>query len=548
MKLLRLFLLGSLLHLYGQAVLGQTGELQGKVTDQASGEGTPFANVILMVDKVMKGGAVTDFEGNYCIKPIEPGTYDVKVSYVGYDINLTKDVVVDAGKITFLNITMKAGAVTLDEISVVETKVPLISRAATTASRVIAPKSIETIPARTARSVSSRIGSKAKKTASSSIDGLKRKVKDKGSKLVKSVPDPRKRGLDPAEAADDQRRQAGLLTAGRWKDLGNWKFYLKLMDKPSWASKETYWGFHPRQRYSVYVHSHGVPQTDVNVKLAAMNNEVVWEAKTNNRGYAELFANMFDRDGKLFKVIVEDFEEERIIRTSDPCCQLLEIDLKSAYRFHHNVDIMFVTDATGSMGDEMEYLKVELKDVIRKVQALNEQLDMRLSCNFYRDVGDEFVVRSNPFTSNIDESIDILKAQRAGGGGDYEEAVEQALEDAIRDHHWSMTAQARLLFLVLDAPPHHNQQSVAMIQGLAEEAAQKGITIIPVASSGVNKDTEFLLRFLSMATNGEYVFLTNHSGIGNSHIEPTIGSYDVEYLNELLVNLIHEYIRVNDKS
>ena len=54
--------------------------------------------------------------------------------------------------------------------------------------------------------------------------------------------------------------------------------------------------------------------------------------------------------------------------------------------------------------------------------------------------------------------------------------------------------------------------------------------------------TEFLLRFLNIVTGGTYVFITNDSGIGGSHIEPTIGAYDVEYLNDLMVRVINGFL------
>jgi hypothetical protein len=44
-----------------------------------------------------------------------------------------------------------------------------------------------------------------------------------------------------------------------------------------------------------------------------------------------------------------------------------------------------------------------------------------------------------------------------------------------------------------------------------------------------------------MLTNGTYVFITNDSGIGNEHLEPSVGEYEVELLNELLVRLILKY-------
>jgi hypothetical protein len=50
------------------------------------------------------------------------------------------------------------------------------------------------------------------------------------------------------------------------------------------------------------------------------------------------------------------------------------------------------------------------------------------------------------------------------------------------------------------------------------------------------------LRFLAVATGGTYSFLTDHSGIGNPHLDPspTIGAFKVERLNDLLVRVISE--------
>ncbi len=88
------------------------------------------------------------------------------------------------------------------------------------------------------------------------------------------------------------------------------------------------------------------------------------------------------------------------------------------------------------------------------------------------------------------------------------------------------------------------------LNAIIKKAAEKGIKIIPVSASGVNKDTEFLFRFFAVATNGTYVFITNNSGIGGDHIEATVGDYEVELLNDLMVRRdqqVHqiEYARDN---
>ena len=104
------------------------------------------------------------------------------------------------------------------------------------------------------------------------------------------------------------------------------------------------------------------------------------------------------------------------------------------------------------------------------------------------------------------------------------------------------------MFMILDAPPHHDPQKLKSIQRAVRAASEKGIALIPVVASGINKETEFLMRFMAMRTNGTYVFLTDHSGIGNPHLKPTVGQYNVEYLNTLMLRLIRKYAGLGETS
>ncbi len=200
-----------------------------------------------------------------------------------------------------------------------------------------------------------------------------------------------------------------------------------------------------------------------------------------------------------------------------------------------------MVDTTGSMGDELEYLKEELLDVIDRVSSENSGMKIRLSVNFYRDEGDEYVVRYFAFTDDIDAALSDLEEQYSSGGGDTPEAVDTALDNAINGHDWSEES-VKLLFFVLDAPPHSDRQgSVESIYSSISKAAELGVRIIPVSSSGVDTETEFIMRTAAAVTGGTYTFLTDDSGIGNPHLEPTIGEYQVEMLNELMIRLINEY-------
>jgi len=137
--------------------------------------------------------------------------------------------------------------------------------------------------------------------------------------------------------------------------------------------------------------------------------------------------------------------------------------------------------------------------------------------------------------------VNFIKNQSAGGGGDFPEAVDTALSTAMNSLNWDKNARTKLLFLVLDAPPHTNLADIERVKKVIEKAAKLGIHIIPVASSGIDKSTEYLMRCLALTTNGTYVFLTDDSGIGGSHIKPTTDEYKVETLNGLLLRLIDQY-------
>lgn len=149
-------------------------------------------------------------------------------------------------------------------------------------------------------------------------------------------------------------------------------------------------------------------------------------------------------------------------------------------------------------------------------------------------------MRSNPFSDDIEKVEALINAEYATGGGDYEEAVDLALLDAVTGHEWREGA-VKLAFLILDAPPHDTGETAANLRTAMEEATKQGIRIIPIASSGVDEKTEGFLRGIAMLTGGTYTFLTDDSGIGGSHLEPTVGAYTVEALNDMIVRLIKEY-------
>ena len=198
------------------------------------------------------------------------------------------------------------------------------------------------------------------------------------------------------------------------------------------------------------------------------------------------------------------------------------------------------------MGDEIAFLKEDLLDILGRASQSQSGVHFRTAALFYRDEGDEYLTRHSDFNADFSVTHQFVRAQQSGGGGDYPEAVHTALEEVLQRFSWRENARTRLAFLILDAPAHYRADVVESLHKSVETYARLGIRIIPVAASGVDKETEFMCRFFAAATGGTYVFLTNHSGIGGDHIAPTVGQYEVEYLNDLICRVIEAYIRAEN--
>lgn len=206
-----------------------------------------------------------------------------------------------------------------------------------------------------------------------------------------------------------------------------------------------------------------------------------------------------------------------------------------------NLDIAIVLDTTGSMGDEIRFLKAEVKDIAAKLREKFPNVNQRFSLICYRDVGqgDEYVTRKFDFTGDLNEFHSNLSKQSAAGGGDLPEAMHKGLEDAV-NLQWRDQETARILFLIADAPPHAADANATLTH--IKTLRKKGVAIYPLFAScndaAAVEATELVMRGTAMATGAQYLFLTNDSGVGDSHAEPHIPYYHVEKLNGLMTRMI----------
>jgi len=140
------------------------------------------------------------------------------------------------------------------------------------------------------------------------------------------------------------------------------------------------------------------------------------------------------------------------------------------------------------------------------------------------------------FRSDAEDFRQHLATLSASGGGDFPEAPERGFQAAEQLAWRTADTTAKLAFWVADAP-HHDGHAQAMADALRGMQAL-GVHVYPVASSGVDDLTELSMRTAAALTGGRYLFLTDDSGVGNDHKEPTIPCYFVTSLRDAIVRMV----------
>lgn len=349
--------------------------------------------------------------------------------------------------------------------------------------------------------------------------------------------------IDTIASNGSMMYRSGLLSAGEVNDFNRKKMWEDFTEK-DFKDFSSHWGLYPVKRYCVQVENkeHNAMISQPVFLIDKKTNDTVWSAITDNTGKAELWASMKDSArGADFFISCSgagDITSPTLFTNG-----INRIELNAPCSVSNTVDIAVVVDATGSMTNEIDFLKIELEEVLRNTFTEYQTLDLHVGSVFYRDRGDEYLTRHVDMQPNLLKVLNFIKLQRASGGGDVPEAVHAALQTSLDSLQWSDTARTRILFLVTDAPPHDETKD--KLFQLIQRAAAKGIRIVPVICKGADKSTEFIMRSMALATNGTYVFLTDDNA-AQFVTKPAVGVFDVQFLNAMLERIIRQMVIAND--
>ncbi|BBE72176.1 vWA domain-containing protein [Oharaeibacter diazotrophicus] len=177
------------------------------------------------------------------------------------------------------------------------------------------------------------------------------------------------------------------------------------------------------------------------------------------------------------------------------------------------VEVAFVLDTTGSMADLIDGAKKKIWSIADEIRRTRPDADIRFALVGYRDRGDVYVTDVTALTGDLHGLYGRLVGYEADGGGDWPEAVNEALATAVNRLEWTDGgATRRMVFLVGDAPPHMDYiQDVAFTDTL-KIAERRGI-VVNAVQAGAAEDTEVAWRAIAALGKGDYVAIPQSGNV-----------------------------------
>ena len=158
MRMFRKVLLTFGLLLLAELTALAQGTMKGTVIDAKTKEPMPMVNVIAKQDGKQVLVGVTNFDGEYTIKPLPVGKYDVEVRFVGYNTYVREGVNVTASGFTVVNVEMTTASQMMDEVVIVEQKVPVIEIGTPESGSRLSSDDIAKMPGTSVESIVAAVG------------------------------------------------------------------------------------------------------------------------------------------------------------------------------------------------------------------------------------------------------------------------------------------------------------------------------------------------------------------------------------------------------
>ncbi len=284
-----------------------------------------------------------------------------------------------------------------------------------------------------------------------------------------------------------------------------------------------------------------------NAIVKIYGTDILCSAKTAADGSFYFYPAEYAEDLSFYNVKIETAGQEKEIKIYRNGKRAIDVifDRKRIIKDPIPLDIVFILDTTGSMGEEIQRLKKTIELIHMNLSSLSSKPIVRFGMVLYKDEYDEYVTKTVPLTDNLEKFQKELKTVSASGGGDTPEDLQSALKEAVKTMLWNKEG-IRLAFIITDAPPHLDYGQNYTYVRAAKDAKRKAIKIFSVGTGGLDITGEYILRQISQYTSGKYIFLTygeeeeSEGGSPGSVSHHTGANFQTDKLEAIIIRFAKE--------
>jgi Mg-chelatase subunit ChlD len=519
-----------IIFLTSQFLFAGWGKIVGTVKEKTRGK--PIAEAIIeLVDIEFK--TETDHSGKFVIEDVPSGTYQLKASHKYFTTILIKDIVVGNGEEVVVNIWLKrkpSSDQTFHSGSTGRKKPPVSKKDYEVRSFRISGHKKEAEPAKTSdvpaepQSMTEPESDESETTADKEDYKITKPKTSIHEDVLESesieILEP---SSEPSSPTDIKKKEAGRadlpppkkktapaqsgLKAGFADDNKQYNYFLNFLE--NYKKSAPYYPININERIQILVKDKSgkaVPNAEVRIYA---NGKMIDDAKTYSDGSYFLYPLIHGYKGSQFKAYISFQQQKREVKINRHGPRQIEVNLKTERGEFSKIalDLLFILDTTGSMGEEIERLKSTIEIINLNLSSLKIKPLIRFGMVLYRDREDDYVTKVIPFTENLQAFQNELNKVDADGGGDTPEDLQSALKDAVKKMQWNNDG-VRLAFIITDAPAHLDYDQKYTYADAAMDAKKEAIKIFSVGTGGLDIKGEYILRQISQFTYAKYIFLT----------------------------------------
>jgi Mg-chelatase subunit ChlD len=310
----------------------------------------------------------------------------------------------------------------------------------------------------------------------------------------------------PGKKPAHYKKSSSGLKAGYVDDNQQFNRYMIFLNK---FKKINHYNFNTLEKITIYLKdkkNRSLAGADIKI---SHKNKILYQGKTYADGSILFFPSEYSPKYKSYKVTAIYNNNSKKMTIDRKGRRKVKIKFNILRRTIQELplDILFIFDTTGSMGEEIARLKKTIELIHLNLTNLTPTPKVRFGMVLYKDKGDSYRTKIIHLTSNFEKFQEKLNKVTAQGGGDLPEDLQEALSDSQNKIKWNENG-IKMIFTITDAPPHLNYGQKYTYKHAALNARKNAIKIISIGTGGLNTQGEYILRQIAQYTSGRYIFLT----------------------------------------